>query len=65
MEVVIPRGTTIPAKLSKIFTTVKENQNTVNFPVFEGERAFANDNHFLDEFELTEVPNAPEGVPII
>ena len=35
----------------------------MTFPVYEGERPIAKDNHKLDEFELTKLPAAPAGEP--
>jgi len=63
MSKVIPKGSVIPTKKSKIFTTSYDYQTKVAFPVFEGERPLAKDNHKLDEFELTEIPPAPQGEP--
>ncbi|KAG2730245.1 hypothetical protein I3843_01G277100 [Carya illinoinensis] len=62
MDVVIPRNTTIPVKRKKDRTTIHDNQTSVRFPVYEGERARAEDNHWLGEFTLQGVPAAPEGV---
>ncbi|KAK9741011.1 hypothetical protein RND81_03G075600 [Saponaria officinalis] len=61
VSVVIPRNTTIPVTMNKLFTTSFDDQTTVSFPVFQGERLMAEDNHFLDEFEISGFPPAPEG----
>jgi heat shock 70kDa protein 1/2/6/8 len=63
MAVVVPRNTPIPTLKKKIFTTVDDNQTTVTFPVYEGERPMTKDNNMLGEFELTGIPAAPRGVP--
>jgi len=38
MAKIIPRGTTIPAKKSQIFSTAKDNQSVVSINIYEGER---------------------------
>ncbi|KAJ7219114.1 heat shock protein 70 family [Mycena pura] len=54
--VVVPRNTPIPTNKSRVFTTVEDNQTTVTFPVYEGERTQCRDNRLLGEFELTGIP---------
>merc|ERR1712232_342680 len=65
MVKIIPRGTTIPAKKSQIFSTYQENQCIVLIHVYEGEQYMAKDNHLLGKFELSGIPPAPRGVPQI
>lgn len=60
---VIHKGTVIPAKRTKIFTTSHDYQTHVVFPVYEGERPMAKDNHKLDEFDLKGISPAPAGEP--
>ncbi|KAL7421658.1 Heat shock protein ssb1 [Cryptotrichosporon argae] len=59
--VVLPRNTAIPANKSRVFTTVEDNQTTVMFPVYEGERTQCKDNRLLGEFELSGIPPMPRG----
>lgn len=59
--VVVPRNTPIPTNKSRTFTTVEDNQTTVTFPVYEGERTQCRDNRLLGEFELTGIPTMPRG----
>lgn len=59
--VVVPRNTPIPTNKSRTFTTVEDNQTTVTFPVYEGERTQCRDNRLLGEFELTGIPPMPRG----
>ena len=54
--VVVPRNTPIPTNKSRTFTTVEDNQTTVTFPVYEGERTQCRDNRLLGEFELNGIP---------
>ncbi|XP_059457473.1 heat shock cognate 70 kDa protein 2-like [Corylus avellana] len=62
MSVVIPRNTDIPTKMERYYTTRFDDQTSILFPVFEGERARTVDNHQLGEFILSSIPPAPEGV---
>ncbi|CAF3960733.1 unnamed protein product [Rotaria sordida] len=65
MSKIIPRNTVIPTKKTEAFTTTTDNQHTVGVQVFEGERPMAKDNHFLGKFDLTGIPPAAKGVPVI
>lgn len=62
MSTVIARGTVIPAKKSKIYTTTKDQQTTVTISVFEGERPQVKDNHKLGKFDVVNIPPAAKGV---
>jgi len=59
--VVVPRNTPIPTNKTRTFCTVEDNQTTVTFPVYEGERTQCKENRLLGEFELTGVPPMPKG----
>jgi molecular chaperone DnaK len=61
----IDRNSTIPTKSTQIFTTVVDNQDTVEVHVLQGEREFARENRSLGRFELVGIPPAPRGVPQI
>ena len=61
----IERNATIPTKNTQIFTTVVDNQDTVEVHVLQGEREIAAENRSLGKFELVGVPPAPRGVPQI
>jgi len=63
MSVVIPRNTTIPTKMEQNYTTNCDNETSVLFSVYEGERARVVDNNWLGEFRLSPIPAAPKGVP--
>ncbi|KAH9623724.1 hypothetical protein KSS87_006306 [Heliosperma pusillum] len=61
LNVVIPRNTPVPVKKHQIRVTAEDNQTTSCFWVYEGERLMAKDNNFLDKFEISGFPPAPEG----
>ncbi len=62
---IIERNSTIPTKKSMIFTTVTDNQTTVDIHVLQGERGLASENKSLGRFDLVGIPPAPRGVPQI
>ncbi len=62
---IIERNSTIPTRKSMIFTTVADNQTTVEIHVLQGERGLARENKSLGKFELVGIPPAPRGVPQI
>lgn len=48
----IQRNTTIPTSATDAFTTHVDDQKEVQIEVYQGERVFAKDNHFLGKFRL-------------
>jgi molecular chaperone DnaK len=57
----IERNSTIPLKSSLTFTTVADNQATVEIHVLQGEREIAQGNRSLGKFELVGIPPGPRG----
>ncbi|KAK2062388.1 hsp70-like protein [Colletotrichum caudatum] len=62
---VVPRGHTVPCLRKRTFTTVADNQQTVQFPVFQGERVNCEDNTSLGEFTLAPIPPMRAGEAVL
>jgi molecular chaperone DnaK len=65
MTKLIPKNTTIPTKASQVFSTADDNQSAVTIHVLQGEREMAAGNKSLGQFNLTDIPPAPRGMPQI
>ncbi len=61
----IEKNTTIPTNKKEVFSTVSDNQTSVDIHVLQGERSMAADNRTLGRFQLNEIPTAPRGLPQI
>lgn len=60
---IIERNSTIPLRNSLTFTTVVDNQASVEIHILQGEREMAVGNRSLGKFELVGIPPSPRGVP--
>jgi len=62
---IIDRNSTIPLRNSLTFTTVVDNQTSVEIHILQGEREVAEGNRSLGKFELVGIPPGPRGAPQI
>src|SRR5712671_5912859 len=62
---IIDRNSTIPLRNSLTFTTVVDNQSSVEIHILQGEREVSGGNRSLGKFELVGIPSAPRGIPQI
>jgi molecular chaperone DnaK len=62
---IIERNSTIPLRNSLTFTTVVDNQSSVEIHILQGEREISSGNRSLGKFELVGIPPAARGIPQI
>lgn len=62
---IIERNSTYPTEAKDIFTTTRDFQETISFPIYEGEGSVASENTFLDLLRIEGITPAPRGVPRI
>src|ERR1043165_5209907 len=65
MTKLIQKNTTVPTKANQVFSTAEDGQNAVTIHVLQGEREMARANKSLGQFNLTDIPPAPRGLPQI
>jgi molecular chaperone HscA len=63
MDVLIPRNSKIPTKVSRQYTTQKDGQSSIRISVYQGERDLVKDNRKLAEFNFAGIPAMPAGLP--
>ena len=65
MTKLIEKNSTIPTKQNQTFSTAEDNQTAVTVHVLQGEREMASGNKSLGQFNLSDIPPAPRGMPQI
>lgn len=65
MDVLIPRGSIIPIKKIKKYTTDTDYVDSIDIKIYEGERKFTKDNFLIGNFSLTGIEKQKRGIPEI
>ncbi len=65
MDILIPRGTIIPIKKTKKYTTDTDYMESIDIKIYEGERKFTKDNFLIGDFTLTGIEKQKRGIPEI
>jgi len=65
MTKLVEKNSSIPTNASQVFSTADDNQSAVTVHVLQGEREMASGNKSLGQFNLTDIPAAPRGMPQI
>jgi molecular chaperone DnaK (HSP70) len=65
MDIIIPKGSPIPALGNKLYSTDQDYINTITVKIYEGERSLTRYNFFVGEFDLTGIKPALRGIPEI
>lgn len=65
MDTLISRGTIIPVKKIKKYTTDTDFMESIDIKIFEGERKFTKDNFLIGSFTLTGIEKQKRGIPEI
>jgi molecular chaperone DnaK len=58
---IIERNTTLPHKKSLNIATTRDDQDTVEIVIFQGDEDHAQDNEYLGTMTITDVPPGPRG----
>ena len=61
MSVILPRGTRVPIKAEKYFITTQDNQTSIKFEIYAGERKLIKDNILLSKIMLKNLPQGNKG----
>lgn len=65
MDVLIPRGSIIPIKKTKKYSTDTDFIDSINIKIYEGERKFTKDNYLIGNFILSGIEKQKKGIPSI
>jgi len=65
MDILIPRGSIMPIKKIKKYTTDKDYIDSIYIKIFEGERKFTKDNILIGDFILSGIEKQKRGIPEI
>lgn len=65
MDVIISRNSKVPTRAGRQYTTSVDGQKNLKIAVYQGERDLVEHNRKLGEFNLTDIPPMPAGIPKI
>jgi len=65
MDVIISRNSKVPTRAGRQYTTSVDGQKNLKIAVYQGERDLVENNRKLGEFNLTDIPPMPAGIPKI
>lgn len=65
MDVLIPRGSIIPIKKTKKYSTDTDYMESIDIKIYEGERKFTKDNFLIGNFTLSGIEKQKKGIPSI
>ena len=65
MDILIARGTIIPVKKIKKYTTDTDSMESIDIKIYEGERKLTKDNFLIGNFTLTGIEKERRGIPEI
>jgi len=65
MDFLIPRGTIIPVKKTRKYTTDTDNTEWISIKIYEGERKLTKDNFLIGDFVLSGIEKEKRGIPEI
>mgnify|MGYP003571313288 CR=1 FL=1 len=60
-QLIIPKGSIIPTSVTNYGITEFDNQYSVELPIYEGEYNNVENNHFLGQFEINDIPMKKAG----
>ncbi len=60
-SVIVPRNSVVPVSRSQVYSTLSDNQETVEIEVFQGENDIAEENVPLGSFKVENLPPRPAG----
>jgi molecular chaperone DnaK len=62
---IIERGTPVPSRVSKSFSTASDNQTQIIVTLYRGTAETESGNQFLGKYQVVGIPPLPRGVPMI
>jgi hypothetical protein len=65
MDILIPRGTIIPVKKMRKYSTDTDNVEWIGIKIYEGERKLTKDNFLIGDFVLSGIEKEKRGIPEI